>query len=292
MNTPADEAYSDYSMFRIAWSQYNCSPNELTAQQREEAERRVNTQLMIESAVLSADERQGVILTSGQLKSGLEEIKGRFDSAQAFEDSLEQAGLDIEMLTESLQREQLIEAVLDRVCSQLPEVSDEEAEIFYYMHPERFQVGERREAKHILITINEDYPENKPAAALHRIGEIQRRVEKKPSRFEEQAQKHSECPTSMHGGLIGTVEKGQLYPELEAKLFTMQQGEISEPVQSSLGYHLLYCGQIDEPRTVTLQEVLPKIRTSLEQRQRSRFQKEWIADRLRQQAQPAKVVNA
>lgn len=292
MDKFSPESHWNYAIFRTAWSQYECAPDELNPSQRQEAERRVETQLKIESAVLSAEEAQGVTLSTGQLKLALEEIRNRFDSAQAFEQALENAGIEQDALQESLQREQLLEAILDRVCSSLPAVTSQDAEIFYFMHPEKFSVGERREARHILITVNNDYPENEQAAALKRIELIHQRLMKKPSRFEEQAQKHSECPTAMHGGLIGTVEKGKLYAELETHLFNMKEGEISLPIESGMGYHILYCGKIDSPRQVPIEEVLPKVRDSLEQRQRSKFQREWIAERMRQLEEPAKVVNA
>lgn len=292
MSIPTDNPHAVYALFKLAWSHYECAPKDLDAEQSKEAAARVAHQLNIESAILYSDENQGIVVPDGQIKRALSEIRTRFQNEEQFLLALEQADLDLPLLEEGLTRELQVEAVLDRVTAGNVSVSKEDAELFYYMHPERFSVSEKREVRHILITVNDDYAENSESKALERIREIRTRVEKKPARFEDQAMKHSECPTAMHGGLVGKVERGKLFPELDAVLFEMNTGELSEPVRSELGFHLLLCGEIEPARTVPLDEILPKLRQSLEDRQRAQFQRQWITEQLSRMNTPAQVVNA
>ncbi|SEF61349.1 nitrogen fixation protein NifM [Marinobacterium lutimaris] len=292
MSLSTDNPHAVYALFKLAWSQYECAPSDLTGEQASEAAARVAHQLNIESAILYADENQGIVVPESQVESAVKEIQARFQNYASFIQALEQADLTQELLRQGLRRELQVEAVLDRASLGQVEVSEEDAELFYYLHPERFAVSEKRQVRHILITVNEDYRENGEVEALKRINMIRERVVAKPSRFEEQAQKHSECPTALHGGLVGTVERGKLFPELDAVLFAMKAGEISEPVRSELGFHLLLCGDVEPPRQVPLAEILPKLRQSLEERQRSQFQRQWIAEQVRRLNTPAKVVNA
>ncbi|MDD5462304.1 MAG: peptidylprolyl isomerase [Methylococcales bacterium] len=60
----------------------------------------------------------------------------------------------------------------------------------------------------------------------------------------ELALKHSECPTALQGGVSGIVPRGKLCPELDAALFSIKAGEISEIVESEIGFHLVLCQQI------------------------------------------------
>ncbi len=292
----SDNAYAVYALFKLAWSQYDRAPADLDEAQQREAAARVAHLLNIESAILYADENQGVVVPPSQLRAALSEIRERFDSDEAYLNALAQAQLSPELLEQGLIRELHVEAVLERVTAGQVVVTDADAELFYYLHPERFAVTEKREARHILVTVNDAYEENSEQEALRRIELIRQRLQKKPERFEEQAQKHSECPTAMHGGLIGRVERGKLYPELEEVLFGLRSGEISAVVRSPLGFHLIACGEIEEPRQVPLEEILPKLRQSLEQRQRSQFQRQWIAEQLNRlnalSNSPARVVNA
>ncbi len=281
-----------YALFKLSWSQFECAPEQLDAKQKKEAAGLIANQLEIERAVLSSEMSQGVVISAGQVKRSIEEIMARYESEIAFDHALEQADLTLDFLREGIRRDLLVEATLERVSASVPEVSNAEAELFYYFHPDRFAVKERRTAHHILITVNDDYAENSADQAFARICEIRDRVFKKRSRFKEQAQKHSECPTALHGGKIGEVERGQLYPELDEVLFTLPAGQISEPVQSSIGYHLLYCTEISPPRTVPLEEVMPKLKASLRDRQQAIYQRQWIKEQLTHQTEMPQVVNS
>jgi nitrogen fixation protein NifM len=119
-------------------------------------------------------------------------------------------------------------------------------------------------------------------AARGKIEAIRARLLKNPERFAEQALKHSECPTAMNGGLLGSVPRGQLYAELEAVAFALPAATLSEPVESELGWHLIYCEAIHAERQSQLEEVRQTIRDHLEQQRRSMCQKSWINSLRRQ----------
>ena len=96
-------------------------------------------------------------------------------------------------------------------------------------------------------------------------------------RFPQLARNYSECPTAMDGGKLGEVKAGQLYPELDAVLFAMEEGEISSIVESEMGLHLLLCESIKPGKLMPFPEVETKIRSMLEERQRRSCQKAWLA---------------
>lgn len=287
-----EEAHATYIQFKLAWERYECAPEDLNEAQQNEINMLISRQLMIEKAILLAPESEGVVAGPAAVQESINGIVRSFESRQAFREALERSSLNETLLQSALERELRIEAVLDRVCADECSVSEEEVELFYYMHPERFHVDERREAYHILITLNDDFPENTEERVQERIAEIRKRLLKNPKRFGEQAEKHSECPTAMHGGLIGRVERGKLFPELDEVLFRLEAGELSEPVRSSMGYHLILCTDIEPPRDVNYAEIRHKLKESLEMRQRKQFERRWIAAQIERLSKPAKVVNA
>lgn len=144
------------------------------------------------------------------------------------------------------------------------DIIDTEAEIYYHLHRPRFQLPETRVLRHILITLNNAFVENRPLQARARINDLRKTLIHQPQRFAELALKHSECPTSLNGGLLGTVLRGQLYPELEPIAFALQAGELSVITESPMGLHLLRCDHINPERALSFDEARPSIRRLLE----------------------------
>lgn len=57
--------------------------------------------------------------------------------------------------------------------------------------------------------------------------------------FEYYAQKYSICPSSKNGGYLGYFEPGQMVPEFEKKAFSMEVGEVSNPIRTNFGWHII-----------------------------------------------------
>ena len=279
-----NDADSRYYLLKVAHEQFGRAPGELAAEQLEQATRIVARQRRIEDAVLRSREAAGVVIPEAQVEDAWASIGSRYADGAALRAALDGHGLDDAGLRAVLARELKVEAVLERICAALPEVSDTDVSLYYFSHLEQFEVPDTRVARHILITINADFAENTREAARNRIETIAKRVRNKPERFAEQALKHSECPTALQDGLLGTVKRGTLYPELEACLFQLDEGQIGPVVESPLGFHLLRCEAIQEARRVPLEEVLPRLRDSLQNRQRKAHQRQWLASLLQQSA--------
>lgn len=147
-------------------------------------------------------------------------------------------------------------------------ISNTDIEIFYLMHRQRLRSAETRQLRHILITINDAYAENRRPRAQARLSAIRQNLLQEPQRFAAVALQHSECPSALHGGLIGTLARGQLYAELDAVAFALQSGELSDITESPMGLHLLRCEAIHPSREISLAEAGPFIRRQLEQSRR------------------------
>ncbi|ANQ83632.1 nitrogen fixation protein NifM [Azoarcus olearius] len=245
----------------------------------------------IESVVLASSEAQGVCLAEGAVDKAVGEIRGRYEDEGAFALELEAAGLDLPGLTAALQRDLLVEAVMERVGARAGSVDETEAEIFYYAHVDRFRAPERRTVRHILVTINDAYPDNRREVASRRIHEICKRLNNKPERFEEQAMKHSECPTALNGGLLGELPRGTLYPELDAVLFEMKAGQLSGVVESEIGFHLLRCDAIQPERVLSFAEVSESLRQQLTAERGRKDARRWLTELLKRTTAEAVATN-
>jgi peptidyl-prolyl cis-trans isomerase C len=237
----------------------------------------------LESLVLASPEAADVVVTAERLDAAMAELAGRYPERAEFLADLDRNGLDEPVLRMALRRELTFDTCLQRVGARRPRITDLDERLFFDLHRQRFSEPERRSVRQILITVNDDYPENRRDAARDRISELAAKLAERPSRFPSLARKHSECPSALEGGRLGTLQQGQLYPELDALLFRLGEGEVGGPLESELGFHLLWCEKIYPGRSQPFNQVRPRIRQVLEDRAARHCQKNWITQ-LRQAA--------
>ena len=278
MNTPDTSAQTDpYALLRAALALFKKTPDELQADELRQAAVQAVNEFKIENRILNAPEAGAVIISDKELQAAYQEIRDRYVDDEAFFSDLEKNHLDKDSLNAALYRQCRVNVVMELIASRAPDINEVEIGIYYHLHPEQFNLPERREACHIFMSINPDYPENTREAAWSRMQELKAKLQKKPYKFADLALKHSECPTALQGGVLGIVPRGKLYPELDAVLFSIKAGEISDIVESEIGFHLVLCKQIQRAETLSLQKATPKIREMMNERSRRTCQRAWLA---------------
>jgi peptidyl-prolyl cis-trans isomerase C len=269
-----------YLELKAAQSLFGKAPTALEADEREHVRKMAAKQFGLEARVLAAPEARDAMVPPASLEAAMEEIRKRYPDEADFHADLQHNGLDEAGFMDALERELMVEAILEKVGTRAARVSDIDVELYYQYHPDQFRRPETRRVRHILVTVNDDLQDNTRPVAQSRIEAIAERLARDPKRFEEQAMKHSECPTALQGGQLGDVPRGQLYPELDAALFDMKEGEISAILESPMGLHLLRCETITPAAVLTLKEARGPIRSLLEQRRKRVCQGAWVKQLL------------
>lgn len=282
MSAPAPESQArrgdrPYHLLRAAQALFQRDLGGLDPDQRGRAERLAAQTLAVEDLILSAPEAGACVIGTPAVDRALAEVIGQFPSPQAYAAELAGTGLDENGLRRALARQLRAQAVLDRVAADCPAVSEADLRLYYELHRDRFSRPERRTARHLLITVNEEFAESTEGAARARIDDLVRRLRGRANRFGPLARRHSECPSALAEGRLGTVARGQLYPELDAALFRLRPGEISGVVSSELGFHLLLCEKIHPWQPVPFARVRAGIQARLDERQRYECQRRWVA---------------
>ena len=266
-----------YLVLKLSQALFQKAPGLLAPKERQRVEQVASRQLEIEQRILATPEAAQIHVPEASLNAAVAEIRGRYATRAEYLADLDNAGLDESTLRVAIARDLRFEAVLERVASRETKVSDLDAEIFYFIHREKFRRLENRTLRHILVTINDDLPGSDRVSAWRHIEALQTQLKNTPDRFADLALKHSECPTALQGGMLGTLRRGQLYPELEPVAFALRLGELSEIVESPMGFHLLYCVAIEDESFVPFSVVREKIRAHLSARRQKAAQRQWIA---------------
>lgn len=254
--TPATTAYLS---LQHAHSLFQTTPDKLSAEQRAEVELAVARQMRIEEVIVASAEAREVVVPPSRLAAALAEISARYASETELARDLAMQGLTLATLREELGRSLLVESVLEKVVARAPAVTRRDAEIFYHLHLDRFRLPERRTLRHILITIDDTRRGGDRATVERRMQALHSHCLREPGKFADLAMRHSECPTALNGGELGTLARGTLFPSLDEIAFGLRKGELSAIVESPMGLHILRCDAIEAAATKPFGEVMERI---------------------------------
>jgi len=167
---------------------------------------------------------------------------------QAIEDELDKEENFIQQL-ERIKKQVLIQYAVEKLFSSIV-VEDEEISNYYMNHRESFVIPEKVRASHILVD------------SLDEANEILNQL-KDGMAFEEAARKYSSCPSKENGGDLGEFTRGQMVQEFEDAAFSLAEGEISEPVKTQFGYHIIKLITKKESEISPLEDVKEQIKSYL-----------------------------
>ncbi len=159
---------------------------------------------------------------------------------------------------DEFRRMTLVSNLLKREIEDKTILSEEDLKNFYDKHPDEFNQGIQVKAKHILVDTEEE------------AKEIQEKLQKGGD-FTELAKAHSKDKGSaVNGGDLGFFTKGRMVPEFEHAAFNLKPGELSDPVKTQFGYHLI---QVTEKKEGT-QRAFEEVKASIERRLKMERQRE------------------
>jgi len=198
-------------------------------------------------------EGQDIGVSGGEIQGEIEKIEYFLKSNpnysdKSLEEFLETQGSSIGELEDEIRRTLALSKYLDNRV-------DEEEKISYFESNISVFNGEKVKVSHILI----DTTKLKTAAELEnakqKIEEIKEEIDNGAD-FAETAREYSTCPSAKDGGDIGFYQKnGTLVEELAEVTFSMKVGEISEPVKTQFGYHIIKVTGKEEGKDVNYKDV-------------------------------------
>jgi len=186
----------------------------------------------------------GVEVTDADIETEISNAKGYFETEEKFNEFLETQKITLDTLKDMLRKELLFSAFYEKI-NEATVVSEQEIGEYYSANKDQFfEVT----ASHILL---ESEADAKAAKARLDAGEA----------FEALAKELSTDPSAQsNGGSLGTFGRGAMVPAFEEAVFAMEKGQISDPVQSEFGFHIIRCEGASQK---TLEEAAEGIRAQL-----------------------------
>jgi parvulin-like peptidyl-prolyl isomerase len=214
----------------------------------------------------------GVRVTDRDVDEQLDELKDLFQGDEKrWSEALKKQKLTLEQFRESLRERLLVDEMKAAVTKDVT-VTDDEVKAYYDQHKTNYTEPEERETRHILISpfaqaaggagtitpTEADWDVARAEADKVR-SEIQNGAD-----FGTEARKYSDDETTREsGGELGNVVRGLMVPQFEEAVFSLKKGELSQPVRTEYGYHLIQVTDITPEAQIPYEEVKEKIRSAL-----------------------------
>jgi parvulin-like peptidyl-prolyl isomerase len=222
----------DADIEKVVAAQGGAIPPEQLEFARQQIANEIVNRFLAENVLIQKAKALGYSLTDEDVNKRKDEIlaslKNRPNAPKSFDELLATSPLGKERALEEFKNGILIDKMLKA------EVTDKDAEDYSAKALEK--VAE--------IQANNKKAAESEAEALKKINEIKKILDETPAegkaaKFAELAKEHSACPSGQKGGDLGDFTHGMMVQEFDKAAFALGVGEISEPVKTPFGYHLI-----------------------------------------------------
>lgn len=141
-------------------------------------------------------------------------------------------------------------------------VDENETRKFYDENPDKFALEETVSARHILVDSEE------------KAKEIRKMIDAGEISFEDAAKKYSECPSKEKGGSLGYFKHGMMVKEFDEVAFSQPEGQMSRPVKTQFGWHLIITDDKTASGTMKFEEVSEKLESQLREKKQQEVYEE------------------
>lgn len=194
--------------------------------------------LIGEKVVQLEIEKQNIEIKEEDIQKEIDQLIEYYGGEERFNEALKYQGYTMDDMKKSIEINMQIKKLLESDI----EVSEEEIADFFEENKESLAQGEQVSARHILVETEEE-------------AEDIRKKLLEGGDFAELAKEYSlDEGTKIVGGSLGYFSRGKNVPSFDEAAFSLEKGEISEPVKTDFGYHIIQVEDKKEAKAASLEE--------------------------------------
>lgn len=228
---------------RLAMANMRVNPSDSASVGR--LRRDVLQQLVDEQVILNEAQKQGITIPKAELdeavKQAIQNVRDRLGSEQNFQRALAEERTTEEGLRSKyepdVRKQLLVMRLVGREVQSKTNVADAEVKAFFAAH--RDSIGVRPEALKLAAIVLGFEPDSTQVKRLRVRADSARAAVVKGKPFADVAKAVSNDPSGMRGGDLGTFARGEMVREFEDIAFGLKPLEVSQPVRSRFGWHII-----------------------------------------------------
>ncbi|WP_224249215.1 peptidylprolyl isomerase [Hyalangium gracile] len=242
--------------------------------------------ILIAERLVEAEVRElGLTVTSAEIEEAMADVRKQnniSDPAQ-FEQLLSREGYTMKSYREFLGKQIARGRLMQLKVATKVKISEEDLKAAYAQYSKL--EGEEAEvhARHILVSVDPKATPEQVEEARKKAVSIAEEARRPGMDFSALAKARSDGPSREDGGDLGFFRRGVMVPAFEKAAFSLKVGEVSEPIRTNFGWHVL---KVEERRAVGVtpyEEMRPKLELKLREEKTEKFVEQYVQE-LRKKA--------
>lgn len=252
----------------------------------EEAEDRLNeaksdalNRLIEEKLILQEAKRRNIQVDKAEVDKRLQQVRSKFDSEEKFKKTLSRSGLTIRKLKDKYREQIMMRVLVNGIISHNVKITPTQIAAYYYGHKSEFTQPEKVKFRIIILKFMSEEGKITTRSFAEKLLDRIRSGED----FGILAKQYSEGPNAEDGGDMGFVSRAEMIKEIDEAIFSLRENEVSEIIETSLGYNIVKVEKIISSSELSLAEATSLISVRLFERDAELVFREFI-DNLKKEA--------
>ncbi|MFB6347571.1 MAG: peptidylprolyl isomerase [bacterium] len=243
----------------------------IRSRMKQQMARRLETKLLLNHHMKKA----GISVSDEEVQKRIDELK---KSQPQLQQMLKQQGRSIEDLKDRIRKQLKIQNFVEERVGEI-EVTEEEARKYYQNNKQEFSQKEQVKARHILV-------KDTSATGRQKAQDLKNRLDQGED-FGKVAREESEGPSARKDGSLGYITRDKMVKPFSESAFSLGVGEISDPVKTRYGWHLIKVTD----RKEASQQSYESVSDTIVERVKQKKKKEKFQQILKQLKEETKIVN-
>lgn len=220
--------------------------------------------LISEKIVETEIEKEKIVVSDEEIQKSLDEMTEYYGSEEELNNAIKSFGYTMDDIKKNITTNLQLEKILEPYIT----ITDEQVQAYFEANKESLNQAEQVKASHILV-------ETKEVA-----DEVKTKLDGGAD-FAELAKEYStDTSNSATGGALGYFGRGQMVTEFDNAAFSMKIDEISEPIQTKFGFHIIKVEDKKEAKQAVFEDLKDTIKGTLSQEQMGTAYNTWYQEKL------------
>lgn len=278
-------------------------PAEQTPEKINEFRKKLIDQMVDDKLLKQEAQKAKIKVTKREVEEGIKQVKKRFPTEDEFQAEMKKEDMSVPQFEKRIEEQLTVMKLIElEVKAKVTPPAESDVKAFYEQiqlkmagknlgldKKDEDEIGtlakyltkltaEQVHARHILVAVDKNASLDTKSAALKKIKKVAQEV-KAGGDFEELAQKYSDDPGSRNrGGDLGFFSAEDMVPDFAKTAFALNVGQVSDPVLTDFGYHIIKVEEKRAARKLTYDDVKNDLKELLSQKSAQKRYETWLKD--------------